>query len=60
MPSIDYTDERKAMRAKTAHLRTLRLAKEAEGQGAADVAPVKKPARAKPAKKKRPHAARPW
>jgi len=55
-----YSDERKILLAKTARLRELRLAKEAEDQQAAGVAPPKKPVVRKAMKKKRTPAPWPW
>ncbi len=43
MPSKDYTDEKKALAAKTARLRELRLAKEAEDLAALPPAAAKAP-----------------
>src|SRR4029079_15399432 len=58
LASKDYSDERKAMLAKTARLKALRLAKNAEEQAAVTMPVAKNSAAARPAKKKRPHA--PW
>ncbi|MDQ0474720.1 hypothetical protein [Labrys wisconsinensis] len=58
--SKELLNERKVLLARTARLRELRLAKEAEEREAAGAAPPKKPAVRKPAKKKRAPAAWPW
>ena len=61
MASKDYTDERKAMMAKTARLKALRLAKEAEDLASAGAEPAKKAAAPRKAvKKKRMPAPWPW
>ena len=63
MSSSELGDERRALLAKTAQLRELRLAKEAEDKEAAKVAAAEKPVKAvgkKAARKVRTHAAWPW
>ena len=60
MASKDSSDERKAMLAKTARLKALRLAKEAEDQSTAMAVPAKKPPAARAVKKKRIPAPWPW
>jgi hypothetical protein len=55
----EVSEERKAMLAKTARLRELRLAKEAEEQKTMPVPPPKKPA-ARKAPKRRTPAPWPW
>lgn len=53
MAANEYSDERKAMRAKTARLKALRLAKEAEDVAVDVVVPNREDLAGKPAKKKR-------
>ena len=60
MPSKEAADERRTLLARTARLRELRLAKEAEELKAAGAAPAKKPAVRKAVKKKRTPAPWPW
>ena len=68
MPSNELSEERKALMAKTAQLRELRLAKEAEDLEAAKILEAEKAARPKSGKavskkapkKVRTHAAWPW
>ena len=62
MPSKDYSDERKALMAKTNRLRELRLAKEAEERKASSLTAVQASTPRKPraAKKKRIPAPWPW
>jgi|tagenome__1003787_1003787.scaffolds.fasta_scaffold14779343_2 hypothetical protein len=59
MASKDYSDDNKAMRARTEKLRALRLAKEAADAQEAAPAAAKKPAKKKVAKG-RVHAPWPW
>jgi hypothetical protein len=61
VPSKDYSDERKAILAKTTRLKALRLAKEAEEQAASslNLAPAK-PKKPRAARKKLAHAPWPW
>jgi len=63
MSSSELGDERRALLAKTAQLRELRLAKEAADKQAAEVAAAEKPVKAagkKAVRKVRKHAAWPW
>ena len=53
MAANEYSDERKAMRAKTVRLKALRLAKEAEELAVDLIVPAKEDPAGKPAKKKR-------